>query len=108
MQIIRTRLFFAFVCGLIFISAAHAQVYSGSLTGVVTDPAGAVVPGATAVVTDENKGFKFTTTAGSDGRYVLRNLSPGAYRLDVSAPGMRTYTRTGITITDRKSKRLNS
>jgi hypothetical protein len=89
----------ACVFGLLLLPSVHAQVFSGSLTGVVLDPAGAVVPGATAVVTDENKGFTVTTTTGSDGRYVLRNLSPGTYRLDVSAPGMRTYTRSGITLT---------
>ncbi len=84
---------FAFTC-----LVAHAQVFSGSLTGVVTDAAGAVVPDAKAVVTDENKGFTFSTVTGSDGRYVLRNLQPGTYRLEVSAPGMRTYTRPGITL----------
>lgn len=89
----------AFTCVFVFITTALAQVYSGSLTGLVTDPAGAVVPGAAAVVTDENKGFKYSATTGSDGRYVLRNLPPGSYRLDVSAPGMRTYTRANISMT---------
>ena len=38
-------------------SQSHAQVYSGSLTGIATDPSGATVPGAQAVLTDEQKGF---------------------------------------------------
>lgn len=88
----------ALVCLLALIPATHAQVFSGSLTGLVTDPAGAVVPNAVATLTDENKGFRFSTTAGQDGRFVLRNLPPGAYTLTVSSPGMRTATRTGITL----------
>src|SRR5579864_5953130 len=47
------------VLGAFLSSNAQAQVYSGSLTGVATDPSGAVVPVAKAVVTDEQKGFTF-------------------------------------------------
>src|SRR5205085_10661383 len=75
---------------------AAAQVYSGSLTGVVTDASGAAVPKATAVLTDEEKGFTTAAKTDSEGRFVLRNLAPGRYGLTVSAPGMRTYTQAGI------------
>jgi hypothetical protein len=77
---------------------AHAQVYSSSLTGLVTDPSGAAVPKATAVLTDEEKGFTTTTKTDTEGRFVLRNLAPGRYKLVVSAPGMRTHTQSGITL----------
>src|SRR5262249_52312694 len=43
-------------------AAARAQVYGGSLTGVATDPSGAVVPGAAVVLTDDEKGFQYTAT----------------------------------------------
>src|SRR5580704_1477011 len=76
----------------------HAQVYSGSLTGVVTDPSGAAVPKATAVLTDEEKGFTTTAKTDNEGRFVLRNLAPGRYSLAVSAPGMRAHTQSGITL----------
>ena len=61
-------------------------------------PSGVVIPGAQAVLTDEEKGFKFTATTDSEGRYVLRNLSPGQYLLTVSAPGMQPYEKKGITL----------
>jgi Carboxypeptidase regulatory-like domain len=66
-------------------TALHAQVYSGSLTGLVTDPSGAAVPKATAVLTDEEKGFTTTGKTDTEGRFVLRNLAPGRYKLVVSA-----------------------
>ncbi|MCU1258596.1 MAG: Cna B-type protein [Bryobacterales bacterium] len=77
---------------------SQAQVYSGSLTGVVSDPSAAAVPKAAVVLTDEDKGFTYKTASDNEGRYVLRNLAPGRYRLVVSAPGMRTYTSGGITL----------
>jgi len=80
-------------------SLASAQVYSGSLTGVVSDKSGAVVPGANVLLTDQNKGFTYTATSDAEGRYVLRNLAPSQYQLSVSAPGMQPYVQSGITLT---------
>jgi hypothetical protein len=79
-------------------TALQAQVYSGSLTGLVTDPSGAAVPKATAVLTDEEKGFTTTAKTDTEGRFVLRNLAPGRYKLVVSAAGMRPYAQAGITL----------
>jgi hypothetical protein len=79
--------------------AAQAQVYGGSLTGVATDPSGAVIPGARVVLTDDDKGFKYTATTDSEGRYILRNLPPGKYSLTVTVQGMRPHTQSGITLT---------
>src|SRR6516225_1672816 len=76
--------------------ALRAQVYSGSMTGVVKDPSGGVVPGARAMLTDEEKGFTYRTVTDTEGRYVLRNLPPGRYGLSVSAPGMRTHTQSAV------------
>src|SRR4030081_1845634 len=78
---------------------SQAQVYGGSLTGVATDPSGAVIPGAHVVLTDDQKGFKYTATTDSEGRYVLRNLPPSRYSLTVTAKGMRPHTQSGITLT---------
>jgi Carboxypeptidase regulatory-like domain len=75
---------------------SHAQVYGGSLTGVATDPSDAVIPGAHVVLTDDDKGFKYTAMTDSEGRYILRNLPPGKYSLTVTAAGMRPHTQSGI------------
>ncbi|MGH9353965.1 MAG: carboxypeptidase-like regulatory domain-containing protein [Terriglobia bacterium] len=70
-------------------TTAQAQLYTASLTGVVRDHAGAVVPGAHATVTNEQNGYKYSAVTDGAGRYVIRNLSPGNYRLSVSASGMQ-------------------
>jgi hypothetical protein len=82
-----------------FSSAAHAQLYTGSVTGVVTDPSGAVVPSAKITLVDQNKGYKFTAaTDPATGRYLLRSIPPGAYKITVEAPNFQGQTREGITL----------
>jgi hypothetical protein len=76
----------------------HAQLYDGSLTGVVVDPSGAAVPNAKVILTDENKGFAFNATTDVTGRYLLRYLPPSIYRLAVEAPGFKTYSQSGIVL----------
>jgi hypothetical protein len=79
-------------------SLAWAQVTSGSLTGIVSDPTRAVIPGAKVVVTDVNKGYDYRTTTDSVGRYVIPNLLPSTYKIAVEAPGFKTYVRDGIVV----------
>ncbi len=86
-----------FVSGL-FSPSAWAQLYSGSLTGVVTDPSGAVVPGARVTLTDVDKGFTYETPTDSVGRYVLRSLAPGTYRLSVEVLRFSTHVQEGIVL----------
>ena len=79
--------------------AVFAQLYTASLTGVVTDPSGGVIPNAKVTVTDADKGFTYTgTTDYPRGRLLMRNLPPGKYSIDVQAPGFKPYQRSGITL----------
>jgi len=83
-----------------FLSAvlAWAQLYSGSVVGVVSDPSNAVVPGAATLLTDEQKGFTFSGETDSAGRYTFRGVQPGKYKLAVTASGFQEQVRTGITV----------
>jgi hypothetical protein len=80
---------------LFFAPDAEAQVYGSSLTGVITDPSGAVVPDAKVKLTDVDKGFTYEAETDNDGRYVLRSLPPSNYRLSVSLAGFKTYVQDG-------------
>jgi hypothetical protein len=73
-----------------------AQQYAGSFSGVVSDPSGAVVPNSQLRLVDEDKGFAFTATSDSTGRYIFRQVPPGSYKLSVEAQGFRGETQTGI------------
>jgi hypothetical protein len=75
---------------------ASPQQYTGSVTGTVTDPSGAVVPNAQLRLVDEEKGFAFTAVSDSKGGYVIRQVPPGTYRLSVEAQGFRSETQSGI------------
>src|SRR5207245_7035064 len=67
-----------------------------SLTGFVTDPAGAAVPAANVKLTDVNKGYDYTAQTNESGRYLLRSLPPGTYRLTATATGFKASVREGI------------
>jgi hypothetical protein len=85
----------------------RAQLYSGSLTGVVTDPSGGVVQNASVKLTDVDKGFEYTDHTDSVGRYLLRPLPPASYRLMVGAPGFQTYQQTGIKLEVNQNATIN-
>src|SRR5258705_4662693 len=65
-------------------SAAHAQ-FRTSIQGTVTDPAGAVIPGATLTLTDTDTNHVLTATSNASGVYNFNALPPDHYNLTVSA-----------------------
>jgi len=88
----------ALLLTLFLASHASAQLYTGSVAGTVTDPSCAVVADVQVKATDEGKGFTFTATTDSAGRYVIRQLAPAKYTISATASGFKTERKTGITI----------
>ena len=88
-------------------SAIHAQVSTGAISGSVTDPANAAVSGATVTVTDEATGVSHTSTTDSNGFYSAEGLSVGRYTIDISKPGFKESLTQGIQI-DPGQRRANS
>ncbi|HEX4154855.1 MAG TPA: carboxypeptidase-like regulatory domain-containing protein [Acidobacteriaceae bacterium] len=80
--------------------AAHgaAQVATGGtkLHGIVTDPDGDLIPGATVHLTPA-KGPALTVKSGSDGTYAI-SVTPGTYSVVVSMPGFASYSMTNLTV----------
>ena len=66
---------------------------SGGLTGVVTDPSDAVVPGANLELKDNAKGISQTKSTNSDGGYLFSFVPPGNYTLTVTHSGFRTMSQ---------------
>jgi hypothetical protein len=92
----RSRLPTTLLCLALLPLLAWAQLYTGSVTGVVTDPSGARVPKARLRLVDEQKGFAFTAVSDFTGGYVIRKAPPGIYKLSVEAQGFRVETQSGI------------
>ena len=95
---IPVRIFVRLFASLVVLSALslHAQVDTGSISGTVHDPAGAVITNATVTVTNTATGYVSTLTTNHDGLYTAADLHPGNYRVSASAPGFQSLTRTGI------------
>jgi len=68
-----------------------AQKYSGSIRGVVTDPTGAVIAGAQVTATNTGTGQSVTQTTNASGEYVLPELAPGTYSVQVKHPNFKEF-----------------
>src|SRR5271157_2097814 len=81
------------VCLCLNWSLAAQSVVTGGLAGIVTDPSGAVVTGATLNLTNPATGANFTATSSASGDYVFALLKPGQYTLRVSKEGFKSTTQ---------------
>jgi hypothetical protein len=100
MHLVRLRsfsatLFLAFVLGFLATSA-HAIDVNARIKGTVTDPSGAVVPGASVTATNIATGVHYPTKTSSSGDYLFPQLPVGTYTVTVSMPGFKKFEATGI------------
>ena len=68
-------------------AAMFSQGYFGTVSGILTDPSSAVIQGAKVTLVDEQKGYQFTTTSDSNGRYLFASIPPGLYSVRAEIPG---------------------
>ena len=83
---------FTLVLAVVFLGAAatlHAQWTEGTITGTVTDPSGAALPGARIVATSQETGRSYEAVTNNVGYYRLPNLPSGKYDLRVEASGFK-------------------
>ncbi|MHB8539524.1 MAG: TonB-dependent receptor [Candidatus Acidiferrales bacterium] len=66
--------------------------------GAVRDPSGAVIPGASVKTTSAATNSVATTTSDTNGRYVVDNLRPGNYTVEVTAKGFGTYKQEKVIV----------
>ncbi|MFN6963560.1 MAG: carboxypeptidase regulatory-like domain-containing protein [Pyrinomonadaceae bacterium] len=74
--------------------AVQAQTTTGRIVGTVSTPDGAVVPGASVVLTDTKTGRERTFTTSEEGGFSIPNLDVGVYTVKVTAQGFKTTTAT--------------
>jgi hypothetical protein len=86
--------FLVAVCLLVGGSPAEAQTgNSGTISGTVTDPSGAVIANATVTIHNVVSGFERTTTTDSSGDFTFANIPFNPYHLTVTADGFQSYTQ---------------
>lgn len=76
--------------------AMSGQLYAGSISGVIKDPSGALVPHAAVTVTDTLKGFTYKTTSDASGFYAIRSLAPSTYSETIQVAGFAPYKQEGL------------
>ncbi|MGC2768444.1 MAG: TonB-dependent receptor [Candidatus Acidiferrum sp.] len=96
---------FAFL--LLLPALALGQGYFGSVTGELTDPSGATVAGAKLILTDQDKGFSFTTTSDSVGRYLFTPIPPGMYTISAEMKGFEKAIHPNIKVTVSENTTAN-
>jgi hypothetical protein len=88
-------------------SRAGAQTVYGSISGVVSDPTGAVVAGAKVAAKNEGTGATFDTVTTAEGVYRFAELPIGSYDVTVSAGGFQNETLTGVKVNLQLTTALN-
>jgi hypothetical protein len=79
-------------------AVAFGQASEAEITGLVKDPSGAAVSGATATLINQDSGFTRTVGTDASGRYRLVALPPGRYSLKLEASGFKTETVTDLVL----------
>jgi len=73
-----------------------AQEFRGTISGIVTDTTGAVVPNARITAIETQTGAKAETQSGSSGEYTIPFLSPGNYQVTAEAPGFKKFVQKNL------------
>jgi outer membrane receptor protein involved in Fe transport len=88
--------------------AVGQGIVTGSISGTVLDPQGALVGGADVRATQLETNRVFTTTSSTGGVVELRSLPPGTYTVTVAAKGFSTYTAQNVVVAVGKDSALGS
>ncbi|HVB35998.1 MAG TPA: TonB-dependent receptor [Candidatus Acidoferrales bacterium] len=86
------------LCVALPMSTKAQSTTAGAIVGTVRDPSGAVIPGASVTTTNVSTNARASATADANGRYVIDNLHPGGYAVEVNASGFGTYTQNNVTV----------
>jgi hypothetical protein len=106
LQRVKTYLFlFPVLLALLPSSTAFAQAGRGSISGTITDPSGAVVPGVKVTLHSGATGNSQHSTSSGAGLYSFISLSPGTYQISASGKGFESFAENNINVTvDQDSK----
>lgn len=81
------------LCSLLCVTTAFGQIGTSTVTGRVTDPSGAVIPGVAVTVVQEQTNFKFEARTNEEGLFRVQSLQPGSYSVTFELPGFKRLVR---------------
>src|SRR3954464_2410820 len=84
-----------------------AQTFRGTILGTVTDPQGAVIPGAKVTVHNVNTGLERTTQTSDDGSYSVPELPIGTYNVTATQSGFQTAVISNVAVDVAAEKRVD-
>lgn len=88
--------------------ATFGQTVQGVVTGVVTDPSGGSVPGATVTLTNTGTNISQSTTTESEGRYRFSLVPPGNYSFEVKAANFAAFKASGMVVEASQTVTFNA
>ena len=87
---------------------ASAQTSRGTVSGVVSDSTGAVIPGAAVTLTGAETGINRTTVTNDEGFYRFDAVDLGSYSVNISATGFGALTQTGIIVSANQTAAVDA
>src|SRR6058998_1289908 len=103
----RNRCLWSLLCILVLSVLPAMGQTQASISGVIRDASGAVIPGATVTVTNPATNFVRSVISNEAGVYNFPGLQPGKYNLKVELPGFRTITQNDVELQIQQSARLD-
>src|SRR6266436_3769634 len=106
MRTIPWQTFCILASGVALATPSFGQTF-GQITGLVTDPSGAVLVGAAVTVTNPQTSFARTENTNGAGIYTFPNLLPGLYNVRAQTQGFQTLIRSGVELQVEQTARLD-
>ncbi|HXB73473.1 MAG TPA: TonB-dependent receptor [Candidatus Acidoferrales bacterium] len=90
-----------------FAASSFAQTTFATITGLVTDPNGAVIAGAAVTATQVDSNYRHNARSNDTGYYTLGQLLEGSYVVRVEAPGFKTFVEREVRLVNQELRRLD-
>ena len=103
---LRLTLVLALLSG--FAAAVFAQSDRGTITGTVSDPAGALIPGAAIEARNTETGAVYPVAASDTGNYTIAEVPAGTYEVTVTVPGFKKLVRPGLIVQAAQTIRVDA
>lgn len=101
------RIALPLACLVLSVLPMLAQSPNANINGQVLDPSSRVIVGADIIAVNDSTGVKYVTKTSGEGIYVLPNLPPGPYRLQVSKLGFKTIIKPDIVLNIQDALAIN-